>query len=151
MRFRITALISLVLLTTFVCAAQNEKIQKCSVPKGVGGKYKLIFEARPLGEPKTVLVDVVIKPKNFTKQYMTEFAERVKAEYCNEDWVGIAIFDSKKAQLGWHYDFVISGGKVERRRGTYLLERKIGREGIEFSTKPGNPINEVRIELKSSN
>lgn len=146
MKIKIFILIGLVLSFSSINFAQVQKIQKCSVVKGIGGKYKLVNESRPLGTFKEVLLHVVIKPANFNQDYLTEFAKRIKAEYCNEETVTVNIFDNRKA-VDWLYDYVNTGGKVDKRRGTYLLSRKTDKETIEFSTKPDNPINEVRIEL----
>ena len=144
--FRIAALFGVTLFLCSISFAQ-QKIEKCLLPTGVGGKYKLFVASRPLETNKEILLQVIVKPKNFTKDYMTKFAERVKSEYCNEEIIAVNIFDSKKSLLGWHYDYVVTGGKVDRRRGTYLLDKRKSEEAIEFSAKPGNPINEVRIEL----
>lgn len=150
MKIRIVVLASLILCVSFVSSAQDQKIKKCSVPKEMKGKYKLALEARPLGESKKIILDVVIKPKNFTKEYMTEFVNRIRAEYCNEDIISLAIFDNKKSVQNWYRNFATSGKKIDEKRGTYLLNRKTGEEGIEYSTKAGNPINEVRIELSKT-
>lgn len=126
---------------------QEQKIQKCPVPEGIGGKYKIIFETRTLGEPKRIILDVVVNSKNYTKEYLTEFAKRIKAEYCNENYLSVNIFDNKKAIRIWYENFIVSEKRSEERRGTYLLDKQTDYEVVEFSTRPGNPINEVRIEL----
>ena len=148
-KFKVTFLFSSILFVCSVSFAQQQEIEKCPVSKETSGKYKLFTASRPLETYKQVLLQIIVKPKNFTKEYMTEIAKRIKTEYCKEEIVMLNIFDSKKSLLGWHYDYVVTGGKTDRRRGTYLLNRKTGEEAIEFSTKSGNPINEIRIELSN--
>lgn len=150
MRYRFISLTFLILSFSLVSIAQETEIQKCAVPKNIDGKYKLAAEVRPLGEPKRLHVYVVVKPKNFTKEFMTELAKRLKSVYCNEDAIYVTIFDSKEKITGWFHDYVLSGRKVDKRRGTYLIDRNESKETIEFSTKSGNPIDEVRIDFTVS-
>jgi hypothetical protein len=138
-------LVNIILGFCLTVPAQTSKIKTCSVKGLKGGNYKLLSAAYTATEPKELLLDVSVKPKNFTKEYMAAVARRIRKTHCNERYVSVAIFDSKKAHIGWHYAWMISGGKIDRRRGTYLLDRNAGEEAIEFSSEPGKPPNEVRI------
>ena len=147
---RIMALVCFVLFVSISSFAQQQKVEKCFVPRNVRAKYQLVVEARPIGEAKTIILDVVVKPKNFTKEYMTKFANRIKTEYCSDDVITLQIFDNEASVRKWYGDFR-EGVKTAdgERRGMYYLNRKTGEETIEYSTKLGNPINEVRIELSA--
>lgn len=144
---------SLVLLLVFfgsmlVIYPQDSSIKRCSIPKGIGGKYKRSFATR-LATGKTS-IDVVIKPKHFTREYLLEFAKRIRAEYCNEKILHVSIFDNERAITGAGYVWIITAGAVEKRRGTYLLDRNTGEEAIEYGSEPGKPIDEIRIDLSKT-
>lgn len=142
---KITLLSIILFSVCFSVVGQKQKIETCSAKNLKGGEYKLISVIYPVNTPHKVVLDIWIKPKNFTKEYMTKLATRLRATYCNEDYISVSIFDNKKDQLGSGHDFIISGGKINRSRGYYWLNKKTGEEGISFSTKPGNPIDEVKI------
>jgi hypothetical protein len=148
MKINISTLYIIILLTSLSSFAQEKEVNKCSVPKSNGGKYKIASESRLVGKSGEIILEIVIKPKNFTKEYMTEAAKRIRAEYCNDDVLYVSIFDSEKAIRGWHLDWMESKGKIDRRRGVYLLNKRTEEEIIEFSTQPGNPINEVKLTLQ---
>lgn len=137
----------LLLVSFFSVFGQKTEVKKCSVPKGIDGKYKLISEVYTYGEAKHLLIEVAIKPKNFNRKYMIEFVKRIRAIYCNENSIYLSIFDNKKDQLGAVHDLFMSNGKVDRRRGSYSFEKKTNEEILEFSLKKGNPRNEVKIDF----
>lgn len=145
--FKVVIFIFAILCFSEIVFSQETKTTKCVVPKGLGGKYKLLSEAFPIGNSNEVLLEVIIKPKHFNKADLIELTKRIKTEYCNINEISLSMFDSKKVALGWHYDFVTSKGSIDRRRGIYFLNRKTNEEVIEFSTKFGNPISEVKLNL----
>ena len=128
-----------------------QKIEKCTVKHLPGGKYRVFSEFHVIGKTDELLLDVILKPKDFTKEFMRDFADRVKKTYCNENVISVQIFDDKKAAIGADYDFVVSHGEIDRRRGTYYLNRTNGKDAVEFSRKRGSPVNEVRIDFSASN
>lgn len=144
---RLFQLIGTMFVLSLLSFAQEQNIKKCKVPKSTGGKYTLSSESRPIGRSDEVIVDVIVKPGHFNTSFMNEFGKRIKATYCHENVILLSIFDSKTDIVGWNYDWVLSQGKDDRRRGTYLFDRKAAKDAVEFSTKKGNPINEVRIDF----
>jgi len=124
-----------------LCVAQGKK---CSVPKGIGGKYKLVSESYASSIPREVHLEVVIKPENFTKEYLTKFRKRIKAKYCNPDYIFAVIFDNEEAAVK-HYDSITA--KMDSWRANYIFDRPLGEDNITFSTKPGNSNKEIVIDF----
>jgi hypothetical protein len=142
---------SLFLVASFgLGSIHAQRVQKCDV-SAAAGRYKVIFATRPNSVGSEVLLDVVISPKNFNRSFMNDFVRRIRATFCKEDTISISLFDSEKAAKGWHYIYMISKGQTDSRRGTYMFNRRSGKEALEFSTKPGNPIDEVKMELSEGN
>jgi hypothetical protein len=119
---------------------------ECNISTPSGGKYKKVFQARKPKFSDEVLLDVVINPKNFSNDYLTDFIKRIKRDYCLEKVVGVSIFENERDSIGWFSDFITSQGKIDRRRGTFVLDRTCGKENLEYSTARGRPIDEVKID-----
>ena len=124
-----------------LCVAQGKK---CSVPKETGGKYKLVVEDYASSIPREVHLEVVIKPENFTEEYLTEFRKRIKAKYCNPDYIFAVIFDNEEAAVK-RYDSITT--KMNSWRGLYVFDKPMDTDRIEFSTKPGNSNKEIVINF----
>lgn len=127
-----------------LCVAQGKK---CSVPKGTGGEYKLVSESYASSIPREVHLEVVIKPENFTKGYLTEFRKRIKAKYCNPDYIFAEIFDNEEAAVP-KYDPMAA--RIDSRRALYVFDRPMGTDRIEFSTEPGNSNKETVIDFNEA-
>ena len=124
-----------------LCAAQGKK---CSVPKETGGKYKLVSEDYASSIPREVHLEVVIKPENVTKEYLTEFRKRIKANYCNPDYIFAVIFDNEEAAVKL-YDSITD--KMNSWRGLYVFDKPMDTDRIEFSAKPCNSNKEIVINF----
>lgn len=125
--------------------------KKCKTSGKVGGKYKFLFSIRNSTiEDKSLSIFIVIKPENINKQYLLEFVKRIRQEYCNESSIVVQIFEDKKNAGTFTVEYyAINKIADEGYRGAYVLDRDTGLEGLRFSTKRGNPIDEIRIELKN--
>ncbi|MFZ1699697.1 MAG: hypothetical protein WBO10_00090 [Pyrinomonadaceae bacterium] len=119
--------------------------KKCTESKQDGKDFSVVFEARTSDGSKELILDVVLKPKNFTREKLVDFSIWVKAKYCHNDVIGVSLFDNKTAAVGWHRDLMLSGGRLDKRRGTYSLNRSKNEERIEFSSANGKPIDEIVI------
>ena len=126
--------------------AAGQTVNECKVTKSLGGKFKIVSQARPVGSTDELSLNVVIKPKNFTDQFLRDFMRRVDEMFCNEMYVGVAIFDREKDSVGWFYDYVTSERRVDRRRGVYILDRSCGKYSLGYSSAKGRPIDEFEIE-----
>lgn len=124
-----------------LCIAQDTK---CSVPQGTGGKYKLLSEDYASSIPREVVLEVVIKPENFTKEYLTEFRKRIKAKYCDPDYIVVSIYDNEGAAVRV-YDSITA--QLDSKRASYIFDRPMGTDIIKFSTKPGNSNQEIVIDF----
>jgi hypothetical protein len=126
-------------------AQQNEtKSCKSNIK---GGKYKRAEISSWYRQPRRFSGNVLIKPKNINKDFLILMAKRLKSEYCGAEYLKVAIYDNATSMdSGWEI-YNKSKGNVVRQRGNYVFDRITGQEYLEFSTKLGNPISEIRIDL----
>ena len=129
-------------------SAKQKPVRKCAFD-AKGGNYKPVVIARE--KIGTVDLRIFVKPKNFNAEFMRKLAQRLKAEYCNDNEIYAVIFDDWKLAESAFYidDYIQSGGKIVQMRGFHSLDRKRGKELIEFSKNPGNPTTEVLIDLSA--
>ncbi|MBX7054654.1 MAG: hypothetical protein K1X36_06840 [Pyrinomonadaceae bacterium] len=147
MRFRRLDLLFLLAFGLFGAQlAAGQTVNKCKVTKSLGGKFKIVSQARPVGSTDELSLNVVIKPENFTDEFLRDFMRRVDETFCNEILVGVAIFDSEKDSAGWFYDYATSNGRIDRRRGVYILDRSCGKNSLGYSSTKGRSIDEFEIE-----
>jgi hypothetical protein len=127
--------------------AQKGETRKCETTVK-GGKYK-VNSSSPSSGKRGLMLSIVVKPKNFNREYMLQVAQRIKSEYCSEKEIIAVIFDDRKLDnLGaLPGDFPEPKDIEKVRRGYYSLDKAKSEEGIEFSTKRGNPTTEVEIDL----
>ena len=126
---------------------QIKEMKKC-ISRIDGGDYKLISSSKLSDQPKSVHLYIVVNPKRLNKDGMILVAKRLKDDYCDVEHLTVVIFDNRKfANSISMSDFIKSKGKTVLMRGFYSFDRTSGEEGIEFSTKRGNPTSEVKINL----
>jgi len=89
-------------------------------------------------------LEVVIKPENFTKEYLSEFRKRIIARYCNPDYVFAEIFDNEEAALRRDQPITVW---LKNRRALYVFDRPMSTDRIEFSKEPSNSNKEMVIEF----
>lgn len=123
--------------------------QKCQIlEKKV--KYKIGFKS--VNDSNDILLQISVKPKNINREYILRLAKRLRSEYCDAEKITVIIFDD--AALAQTYlsmkEYIQSKGKIVEMRGFYSFDKSSGKEGIEFSTKRGNPTDENKIDLSSS-
>ncbi len=141
----------LLILMMSQLTAQSEKLatEKCEF-RGESGKYKLIFLDETQDENGiSVFLHIKLNAKKYKKTEMVKLAKRLFAEYCKADELLVAIFESEKdSGLSLLPGYII--GKPIVTRGYYSFNRKTGENGIEYSTKKGNPTTEIQIDLSES-
>lgn len=133
-----------------ICAvsvfAQTSRFSSgCANEPKNGAKFKVMFETETV--EKQLLIKVVIKPDNFTRENLVATAARLRARYCMAKYVGVTFFESKNDTRYGLYEWVVSNGKGDPTRGTYLIDREKGIDLIEYNTKKGNPFDECAIDL----
>ena len=124
----------------------GQSADECNTSAPSNGRYKKVFQARKPKFADEVLLDVVIKSRNFSTAYLNYFIKKKKRDFCLEKVVGVSIFENERDAIGWFSDFITSNGKIDRRRGTFVLDRTCGKENLEYSTARGRPIDEVKID-----
>ncbi len=145
--------LALICLSIFMAAGssaqQNQKGErKCVASSKRTIDYRLVSSGRGLGRGVLGL-RIVLAAKYFNRTDMMTLAENLREKYCREDVVGVTIFDNKRdAKVA---DIVVkhlSGVRKSKSiRGFYSLDRTRGLEKLSFSTKPGNPDDEVLLDL----
>lgn len=129
---------------------KSQKIIKCKVESSRKVKYKLVSIDRTEVKPPFITgLRIVLKKNRFNRNYMIKLAQRLNAEYCNEEVISAAIFDDYKAakRADAVIEYLLKKRSVPELRGFYSLNRNTGEELIEFSAKRGNPPNEIKINL----
>jgi hypothetical protein len=113
-------------------------------------KYRVGFQRRTKGKPSILLVQISVAPEHFNFAAIKLLAQQLKKDFQHEQHLTVLISDD--------YDTARSSDllvDIMRRepppgyRGVYELDSTAGREGINFSTKRGNPINEVDIDVSN--
>ena len=143
-----THLLFVALLFGFVLwtDAQVNPRKKCSTGTN-GGRYHLVSESRALDQ-EGLLIFIVVKPDRINEEYLRQVASEIKARYCNEVRVVTVISDKKKyadpAVLSEYRD---SKSRIAKMRGFYSFDRRNGIERLEFSTRLGNPPDEIKVKL----
>lgn len=126
-------------------------IKECKVKSQEKIKYKLISIGRSIREPFVVGLRIVLKDKYFNKDNMIQLTKIIKARYCNEENIAVTIFDD--AKIAKIADIVVKHLSGERIipeiRGFYAFERRNNYEKLSFSTKRGNPPDEISIQLSN--
>ena len=131
--------------------AQTKTEKKCKSEIS-GGKYKWSGIAPLLKEPDYLFGYILVKPKEVERNFMIQFAKRLKSEYCNAEKFQVIIFDDRKYAIpSSMQDYISSKGKIILMRGFYSFDRATGKDILEFSTKLGNPTTEIQIDLSKEN
>lgn len=112
----------------FVFSFGVAQAAKCKVPKGIGGNYKLVTETYASSSPREVHLEVVISPGNFTSEYLREFRKRLKARYCDPEYIFAVVFESERAAKG----FELSKPETHGRRAVYVFDRPLGTDTVTF-------------------
>jgi hypothetical protein len=155
MRLRIFSitLAMVVLMVTSIASAQNqnpiELEQQCQIPKLGSGHFKLLFTSRGVTGEKPLILYILIETEKVNRGYLLKVAERINKTYCRENSIFVAIFDEKKYAGSFAVaDFASRRNVYPGYRGQYSLNRQRLEETLHYSLKKGNPIDEVRIDLR---
>lgn len=142
------ALILIIFVSNLAGQQSEGKITKCRVDSKESVKYKLIFTHKNSLPPYTLVLNIVVKQKDFNTKYMTRLAKTVSSQFCHENEISVTIFDDARAAKRTDIGAYLAGEiVVPELRGFYSLQRDKKFESIEFSTKRGNPPDEIKIDL----
>ncbi len=145
----IIALVFGALASSFYAQTPEPKIEKCKVCPKQTFKYKLISIGRSLSEPPITGLRIVVKQPRFNRTDMAELARVLKAMYCHEESISAVIFDDSKVAKQAHVvvDQLVGTRKVPELRGYFSFDKQTGKTQISFSTKRGNPPEEIALDL----
>lgn len=135
-----------------IAHAQKATVHLC---KGTqASKYTIEVGPRTIRSPVQLLLQVGVKPKQFNRTDMMLLAKQLNNDFCHEQGLYVAIYDSPRSVKEWHWslDYARTGGesKTGPLRGFYYLNRATDEERITFSTERNNPLDEVVIILGES-
>lgn len=109
----------------------GQTAEPCKVSENLGGKYKLVFgETSVVKERKIFFLHIKIKPKNFSKEYLTQTAQRIRETYCNENIINAEILDSSDKRK--FDDLTPPPTFSPATKAVYSLDRNTGKELIQF-------------------
>lgn len=134
----------------FACQSVSSQTSEKCVVTVKDGKYEKASIGGTLANPLILGGTVLVKPKNFNREFMTKLARRLKQEYCEADEISVMIVDSKEYMgTSTLMDYARSKQKIINMRGFYNFDRKSGKDMIVFSTVRGNPPDEIQINLST--
>ena len=110
--------------------------------------YEVGRVIRNSNEPHEVTVIISVDSQHFNRDDMVRLASQLKTDFPNAPILSGEILDDRNIA-----DNYVPAGDMYRlfykaRRAFYSLNRKTGKEYIQFSTARGKPFNERRINLK---
>lgn len=112
-----------------------------------GVAYKVSLSMRVRREHNKLILLLSIGPENFTRDRMLMLARQLNNDFSGEARIYAVIFDSEAAAR--NYD--PSGGSYyvskKLERGEYYLDRVKGLESLNFSSRRGSPVNEMKLSL----
>jgi hypothetical protein len=126
---------------------------KCVPDDKEAVKYELVQNYVTDLPPYTRSLRVVVKKENFNRAFMVRLANALRMRFCSDEEISAVIFDDKHVAESLNMgDFLTGRVTPPEVRGlyaltSYTLANKGKEESIEFSTKRGNPTNEVVINL----
>ena len=112
-------------------------------------EYKIGQSFLTLEDVPMLIVQVSIQSKAFNRSDMIELVKELKARFPDQPKLFARVFDSYPSAKSFvphpHSRTYVRDNKSLR--GYYSLDRKSGKEYIQFSSAPGKPRDEVEIEL----
>lgn len=149
-------MVSLVFINVcfYVVSGQErlDKIPQCDINQDNEVKYKVVYANRGIREPYTLGLRIVVKEKQVNREFILKLAESLRRRYCMDNDIGATIFDDKEIAKSADaiVDQLLGKKQIPEIRGFYSLDRKNGIEKVSFSSKRGNPPDEIVIDLASN-
>ena len=130
----------------------DPNLKACKVSSKPIVKYELVSAGVGLGKSPVVGLRIVVADKFFNRLQMELLVKQLGEKYCNATELGVTIFDDKKTAQNARVVVEHLSGKrvVPQIRGFYSANKSTGLSKLEFSTKRGNPTNEITLDLSSS-
>lgn len=127
--FRILLFLVLIFVSSVNLFAQNT--EPCQVSKNLGGKYTLVYGETSVVEGRKIFfLKIKLKPKNFTKEYLLQTAQRIKESYCRENIINTEILDSSDKRK--FDDLTPPPIFSPATKAVYSLDKTTGKELIQF-------------------
>ena len=138
-------LAALMLLAPASDGVSNEPIFVVAESQAVDYKVVRTIDGRKEGQGLYLFISIA--PEDFSRERLTQLARQLNNDYPNEKKLDASIFDSETTALN-----VLPAGPEytlfkKAERGLYHLDRAKGVEYLHFSTKPGRPSNEIKLNL----
>ena len=140
-------IISTVLIALLVNVTLGQE-QRCEASPNIGFEYKIVENTKTDFPPHVRSLRVVVKAKYFDDIHMKLLAQSLRKRFCNDDMISALIFDDLKVDKTLNEgQFLLGRVRPGEVRGIYALSDDGKTESIEYSTKRGNPFNEVVLKL----
>jgi hypothetical protein len=95
-----------------------------------------------------LLLQISVEPIDFNRDGMIALAKQLNRDFCNVEHLNVAICDNYSAAKD--ASLIVNLLRHEANpalRGFYDIDRTKNKEGIDFSTKRGRPLDEMSIDL----
>lgn len=119
------------------------------VPNLQAVTYKVSTFARIPAEHNKLILLISTEPESFTRDKMLVLARQLNKDFPNEQRIYAVIFDSEAAVRNYDPAGGTYSMSKKLERGEYYLDRVKGRESINFSSRRGNPVDEIKITLSN--
>ena len=153
LRVRVAIVFPIILFLAFMAGSTIGQSPKCDPDRGDSVKYRIAQNFKSNLPPYIRSLRIVVKPENFNRGYMTLLARSIHQRFCTDEEISAVIFDDKHVADTMDMGLFLTGRiKIPEVRGFYALtSHTLSGKGkdhsIEYSTKRGNPTNEVVIDL----
>ncbi|HSE19542.1 MAG TPA: hypothetical protein VLB46_20935 [Pyrinomonadaceae bacterium] len=106
-------------------------------------KYRtVVSKARPI--PPTLVLQVSIKPPDFSREAMILLARRLNRDFAKEERLGVILFSDFEAARRFDPS---REEDLESLRGSYQLDRTTGKEELTIFLDPKEPQRNITIDL----
>jgi hypothetical protein len=109
-------------------------------------RYLIGWSTYSVEGPRTLFLAVSIDARHFSRDEMVALARRIRQDFCHEQRLDVALLENYKAARAFVPTKEIEWSQ-KHWRGDYFLDRESGEESISFSTAPGKPRSEVKVNL----
>jgi hypothetical protein len=106
--------------------------------------------ATRMRSPVELILEISVEPENFTRDKMFLLARQLNKDFPNESRIYAVIFDSESAARNYNPAGGTYSISKKLERGEYFLDRVKGRESINFSTRRGNPVDEIKVSINDN-
>jgi len=140
-------IISMALISLLGVEAVGQQ-QRCGTKPKIGFEYDIVENTKTASPPNVRSLRVVLKAKYFNDTHIRLLAKSIRSLFCEDTEISALIFDDLSVAKRIRTDqFLLGKFRPPEVRGIYALSDEGKIESIEYSTRRGNPIDEIVLRL----